>query len=1006
MKSAAVSSGLLRRNMVGLLGGLTAAIALRSMIRTIAGFEQAMATVRGVTKATGEEFEALNAKARALGATTVHTGQQAAEGLLFLARAGFDTQESLAAIGATLNLATAGAIDLGRAADIASNSVKQFNLSAAETSRVVDVMIATTNASNTNVEQLAEALKLAGPVAGAFGQTVENTAASLGVLGDAGIQASLAGTGLRGIIAGLSSPTTKAAEAIESLGVELHEVDFVGESVTQVFDRFKRAGLGATDAVRIFSRRQVAAALVMTNSVEKLRELTKANEQARGEAKRMADIMQDTLAGSFKALTSAVQELFIATGDEGLTGSLRSMLDTMTEATRIIAGMEGAVFDASESGKRLALVVKALTKAALAYIGVKIVARLWLTTKAMWGLRTATLATNAAMRLNPYVAVATAVSGLVAAYILLADKSDKAAEAAERQSKTNKSLKAQIDAAAKARRDFTEAQAGTDAVAKLKTAQANIVALTNLMSKFREEAGKGQSIKVTDLVATGVDEGFFTQFRPSLIESQAKRIRDKFATTFGNVDPEFGVKFVQNMFKEVGIPANILATFRKSLEDASVLTRPSGAGGKALAGGADPFVPDLGGRARAATEAVNVLSNSLKQNAVINEAMEGSVQRVVLQLERITEAAKKAGLTVPEFTQAALDATREFNKLTDAVAEETRWIGIDARSKRRLILVNKILAAGQIALTVATDEQKEAIIAQGREAIKLLAINHNRELAAAAVTKAEREAAKASLAAMRAAGHDGAAAPTTFGGGFNQFVGEAETALLSVQNIGANAAASIFDSFQVQLFDPMTGEFTRMEDFGKQVFANLANAAFQFAQQLAVLGLLKLLGSAFSGSFPSSAFGGGIGLGGQGVPGFMRSSPIGLGNNPFAKGGVFNQGREVVPFAGGGVVSGPTTFPIRGGKTGLMGESGTEAIVPLHMGSRGLGIDATGLGSNTNVVNITFAPVIHAKDSTGVKSEMQKLIPQMEAVAERTVSKMTREQGFRRTIQDISKGSS
>lgn len=408
--------------------GLTA---VRDIVGVLKGFEQTMATVQGVTKATEVEFAALTKTARELGATTRFSAQQAGEGLLLLARAGFSAKEAMDAVAATLDLAVAGALDLARATEIAAASIRQFGLEAAEARRVADVLINTTNRTNTNVEQLGETMKFAGPVAGALGISFENAAAAAGVLGDAGIQASLAGTALRGSLAGLLQVTDQGREALEKLGLTLADVSPTTNDFTAIFTKLRDANLTAAEAVAIFGRRQASAALVLTRNVEKVRELTEANESAGGSAAEMARIMDDTLNGALLALRSAIEELFLATGDSGLAGSLRDIVDFSTQVIRALAGMTDAAHPVSTEVRLVVEGIQALTAAAGLLIGAGLVRFLAQVTAGMVGL-------NGAMALSPVTKFALGITAAVVAIRELIGTSNAAADGVERLGKAEK----------------------------------------------------------------------------------------------------------------------------------------------------------------------------------------------------------------------------------------------------------------------------------------------------------------------------------------------------------------------------------------------------------------------------------------------------------------------------------------------------------------------------------------------------------------------------------------
>ena len=161
---------------------------IKEAVSVAASFESKMLEVKAVTGAVGAEFNALNATARELGRTTVFTASQTADAMAFLGRTGYDTNETLSALPATLHLAASGGIALGEAADIASNVVKGFNLEASRTGIVIDIIAKASTTANTNISQMGTAMSYAAPTANLLGLKVSETAAAIGVLSDAGIQ--------------------------------------------------------------------------------------------------------------------------------------------------------------------------------------------------------------------------------------------------------------------------------------------------------------------------------------------------------------------------------------------------------------------------------------------------------------------------------------------------------------------------------------------------------------------------------------------------------------------------------------------------------------------------------------------------------------------------------------------------------------------------------------------------------------------------------------------------
>ncbi len=238
----------LGRVLSGIFSAAALGAGITQTIRTLASFEQTLATVRGITGATEAQFVALREEAQRLGATTRFSGTEAGEGLIFLSRAGFTAEESIAVLEPTLRLAQAGALGLGEAADISTNVLAGFGLQVDQATRVVDILALTSNSANTNVSQLGQALSFVAPVAASLGVSIEETSAAIGVLSDAGIQSTRAGTGLRRVLSSLINPTGEAADLIRSFGLNLEDVNPQTVGLSTAITRLRDAGVSASDA--------------------------------------------------------------------------------------------------------------------------------------------------------------------------------------------------------------------------------------------------------------------------------------------------------------------------------------------------------------------------------------------------------------------------------------------------------------------------------------------------------------------------------------------------------------------------------------------------------------------------------------------------------------------------------------------------------------------------------------------------------------------------------------
>ncbi|MEP4432007.1 MAG: phage tail tape measure protein [Hyphomicrobiales bacterium] len=350
----------------------TSALALATVagagagVRVLADFAQAMSTVRAVAQATDSQFEALEKRARELGASTRFSATQAAEGMLFLARAGFDTEQVLGSIEGTLQLAQAGNMDLGRAADIASNVLQGFRLEVADTARVVDVLALAANSSNTDVTQLGEAMKYAAPIAAGLGVGVEDTAAAVSALSDAGLQGQMAGTGLRRVMIGLEKQSSQGEKVLKKYDLTMQDIALGSTgSLAESLNRLAEAGISTADAMTLFGLRGGPAFEVLQSSIPKVRELTSAYEEAGGTAERIAEVMDANLNGALLATKSRLEELILALGDAGAEDGLIIALE----------GLQRLLVLAAENADVLTVAIVALTVRAMLPMAAAVVGR-------------------------------------------------------------------------------------------------------------------------------------------------------------------------------------------------------------------------------------------------------------------------------------------------------------------------------------------------------------------------------------------------------------------------------------------------------------------------------------------------------------------------------------------------------------------------------------------------------------------------------------------------------
>src|SRR5690625_4052295 len=347
MSNSLISVRSIARTLAPALAGLGAVQQIRSTISTFADFEQSMAQVAAITRATSEEMGRMNEIAKQLGATTEFTASQAASGLRFLGQAGFSAAESIQALPDVLNLATAAALDLGRAADITSNIMGAFGISAANAHEAADVLALASSRSNTNVEQLGSAMAMAGPVANALGVDIGATAAAIGALSDLGIQGSQAGTGLRRVLSSLANATPAATRALAGMGLTLDKLNPQTNDLVDIVDRLAEANSGASEAFTIFGDRGAPAILALVENNDKLRELTEELGSAEGAARIMAETMRDTLTGDLNSLRSVIEGIRITIGEafsESIRARVQATIARFQELNSLLASGQIAYY--------------------------------------------------------------------------------------------------------------------------------------------------------------------------------------------------------------------------------------------------------------------------------------------------------------------------------------------------------------------------------------------------------------------------------------------------------------------------------------------------------------------------------------------------------------------------------------------------------------------------------------------------------------------------------------
>ena len=305
-------------------------------IQTTAQFEQSMANVKAITGATGKEFDTLTAFARELGATTMMSAQESADAMAFLGMAGWRTSEMMEGLPAILDLTVASGRDFATVADIVSDNLTAFGMTASQATEYSDALAYAMSNANVNMDTLGESLKYIAPVATSAGVSMQEAVAMTMMLGDAGIKGSQAGTTLRTVMLNLTGANEKATAKLKELGVAVFDSEGKTRSFADIILDLNKATEGMTDAQKtaiantLVGKTAVSGfSVLLDQGADKLQAYTDGIHNSSGASAEMAEIMGDTLQGKVKIFESAMQDLQITIGN-ALLPTLTSGVESLT----------------------------------------------------------------------------------------------------------------------------------------------------------------------------------------------------------------------------------------------------------------------------------------------------------------------------------------------------------------------------------------------------------------------------------------------------------------------------------------------------------------------------------------------------------------------------------------------------------------------------------------------------------------------------------------------------
>lgn len=326
----------------------------KDVVNTGMQFEQGMANVSAISGATGAELTALSDKAKEMGTTTKFSALEAADAMSYMGMAGWNSSQMIDGIAGIMNLAAASGEELASVSDIVTDALTAFGLKASDSAQFADVLAVASSKSNTNVSLLGESFKNVAATAGAMGYSMQDTTTALGLMANAGIKGSDAGTSLRGVMTRLAKPTAEVKQAMTALGISAVNTDGSMKPLSTLIPELQTAFSSLTDsekgqyATMIAGKNALSGFLSIVNSSpDDFYSLSDAINNSEGAAQSMADTMNDTVSGKLTLLKSQFEgvkiAIFDALGSSQFKGVIQSMSDGLGALTPSISGVTVAI---------------------------------------------------------------------------------------------------------------------------------------------------------------------------------------------------------------------------------------------------------------------------------------------------------------------------------------------------------------------------------------------------------------------------------------------------------------------------------------------------------------------------------------------------------------------------------------------------------------------------------------------------------------------------------------
>lgn len=346
----------------GIAGGVLA-VGVGKAVSTAADFEAQLSRVGAIAGASSSELQALRDSALELGASTSKSASEVAVAQENLAALGFTATEIIGAMPGVISAAEASGADMAQTADVVASALNIWGLEAGEASRVADILAQSANQSAADITDLQYAFKYAGAPAATLGVSMEELAASIGIMTDAGLSGENAGTALRASLLSLLNPSKKNATTMEELGLSVTDAEGNFLGISGVVENFQKALEGQTDTQKAATVAQLVGTeaasgfiSLMNAGPAEIDKMTKSLEESGGASAETAQKMKDNLKGAIEELSGAFETLSITVGTaltpvilfftkalQGVLEFLNSLPDELQTTLAILAGLAPVV---------------------------------------------------------------------------------------------------------------------------------------------------------------------------------------------------------------------------------------------------------------------------------------------------------------------------------------------------------------------------------------------------------------------------------------------------------------------------------------------------------------------------------------------------------------------------------------------------------------------------------------------------------------------------------------